>query len=177
MNDEILRAMGRPTTQKKLRELLTKIHDTGKEFTLRTTFITGFPGESEEDFEQLLDFIEETRFERLGVFAYSREEGTVAGDMDNQIDEDVKLMRADALMRRQIDISKEINETKVGNTIEVLVDGVDEDGSYVGRTQYDAPEIDNTVIFSSAKRLEPGDMVKVKIIDAFDYDLVGETED
>ena len=177
VSSRVLSAMNRHSTAESIKTTIERLRKAIPDIHIRTTLITGFPGESEEDFEQLLDFIEETRFERLGVFAYSREEGTVAGDMDNQIDEDVKLMRADALMRRQIDISKEINETKVGNTIEVLVDGVDEDGSYVGRTQYDAPEIDNTVIFSSAKRLEPGDMVKVKIIDAFDYDLVGRMEE
>ena len=143
---------------------------------IRTTLITGFPGETEEEFEELLEFVEETRFERLGVFAYSREEGTVAGDMENQIDEDVKTMRADAIMRRQLDISREINESKVGDTMTVMVDGTDEDGAYLGRTVYDAPEIDNTVIFTSDEELVPGDMVQVKITDAFDYDLVGKME-
>ena len=144
---------------------------------IRTTMIVGFPGETEEEFDELLDFVEETRFERLGVFAYSREEGTVAGDMEDQIDEDVKAQRVDAVMRRQLDISREINEEKVGNTMVVLVDGMDEEGAYLGRTQYDAPEIDNTVIFGSDKELEPGDMVKVYINDAFDYDLVGNMEE
>lgn len=144
---------------------------------IRTTMIVGFPGETEEEFDELLDFVEETRFERLGVFAYSREEGTVAGDMEDQIDEDVKAQRVDAVMRRQLDISREINEEKVGNTMVVLVDGMDEEGAYLGRAQYDAPEIDNTVIFGSDKELEPGDMVKVYINDAFDYDLVGNMEE
>ena len=113
----------------------------------------------------------------LGVFAYSREEGTAAGDMECQIDEDVKAARADAIMRRQIDISREINESKTGNTMRVIVDEKDEDGAYIGRTQYDAPEIDNTVIFRSDRELKPGDMVNVKITDAFDYDLVGRMEE
>ncbi len=96
--------------------------------------------------------------------------------MENQIDEDVKTMRADAIMRRQLDISREINESKVGDTMTVMVDGTDEDGAYLGRTVYDAPEIDNTVIFTSDEELVPGDMVQVKITDAFDYDLVGKME-
>ena len=96
--------------------------------------------------------------------------------MENQIDEDVKTMRADAIMRRQLDISREINESKVGDTMTVMVDGTDEDGAYLGRTVYDAPEIDNTVIFTSDEELVPGNMVQVKITDAFDYDLVGKME-
>ena len=96
--------------------------------------------------------------------------------MENQIDEDVKAMRADAIMRRQLDISREINESKVGDTMTVMVDGTDEDGAYLGRTVYDAPEIDNTVIFTADEELVPGDMVQVKITDAFDYDLVGKME-
>ena len=97
--------------------------------------------------------------------------------MECQIDEDVKAARADAIMRRQIDISREINESKTGNTMRVIVDEKDEDGAYIGRTQYDAPEIDNTVIFRSDRELKPGDMVNVKITDAFDYDLVGRMEE
>ena len=111
------------------------------------------------------------------MFAYSQEEGTVAGDMEDQIDEDVKAMRADAIMRRQLDISREINEAKIGDTIDVLVDDIDEDGAYLGRTMYDAPEIDDTVIFKADAQLKPGDMVAVKITDAFDYDLVGRMEE
>ncbi|MEE0745877.1 MAG: TRAM domain-containing protein, partial [Anaerovoracaceae bacterium] len=141
---------------------------------IRTTMIVGFPGESEADFEELLDFVEGARFERLGVFAYSREEGTVAGDMENQIDEDVKAMRADAVMRRQLEISREINEAKVGNTMEVMIDDIDEEGAYIGRTVYDAPEIDDTVIFRADALLRPGEIVRVRITDAFDYDLVGD---
>ena len=127
--------------------------------------------------EELLDFAEEARFERLGVFAYSREEGTVAGDMENQIEEEVKAIRADAVMRQQVEISREINQEKVGNIIEVIVEGMDEDGSYVGRTQYDAPEIDNTVLFESDRGLQAGEFVNVRITDAFDYDLVGRMEE
>ena len=176
VSDGVLSAMNRHSTTESIKDTLGRLRAAMSDIHIRTTLITGFPGETEEEFEELLEFVEETRFERLGVFAYSREEGTVAGDMKNQIDEDVKAMRADAIMRRQLDISREINESKVGDTMTVMVDGTDEDGAYLGRTVYDAPEIDNTVIFTSDEELVPGDMVQVKITDAFDYDLVGKME-
>ena len=176
VSDGVLSAMNRHSTTESIKDTLGRLRTAMPDIHIRTTLITGFPGETEEEFEELLEFVEETRFERLGVFAYSREEGTVAGDMENQIDEDVKTMRADAIMRRQLDISGEINESKVGDTMTVMVDGTDEDGAYLGRTVYDAPEIDNTVIFTSDEELVPGDMVQVKITDAFDYDLVGKME-
>ena len=176
VSDGVLSAMNRHSTTESIKDTLGRLRTAMPDIHIRTTLITGFPGETEEEFEELLEFVEETRFERLGVFAYSREEGTVAGDMKNQIDEDVKTMRADAIMRRQLDISREINESKVGDTMTVMVDGTDEDGAYLGRTVYDAPEIDNTVIFTSDEELVPGDMVQVKITDSFDYDLVGKME-
>lgn len=176
VSDGVLSAMNRHSTTESIKDTLGRLRTAMPDIHIRTTLITGFPGETEEEFEELLEFVEETRFERLGVFAYSREEGTVAGDMENQIDEDVKAMRADAIMRRQLDISREINESKVGDTMTVMVDGTDEDGAYLGRTVYDAPEIDNTVIFTSDEELVPGNMVQVKITDAFDYDLVGKME-
>ena len=176
VSDGVLSAMNRHSTTESIKDTLGRLRTAMPDIHIRTTLITGFPGETEEEFEELLEFVEKTRFERLGVFAYSREEGTVAGDMENQIDEDVKTMRADAIMRRQLDISREINESKVGDTMTVMVDGTDEDGAYLGRTVYDAPEIDNTVIFTSDEELVPGNMVQVKITDAFDYDLVGKME-
>ncbi|MBR1993239.1 MAG: 30S ribosomal protein S12 methylthiotransferase RimO [Firmicutes bacterium] len=175
--DGVLSRMNRRSTTASIKDTIGRLRTAMPDIHIRTTMIVGFPGETEEEFDELLDFVEETRFERLGVFAYSREEGTVAGDMEDQIDEDVKAQRVDAVMRRQLDISREINEEKVGNTMVVLVDGMDEEGAYLGRTQYDAPEIDNTVIFGSDKELEPGDMVEVYINDAFDYDLVGNMEE
>lgn len=176
-SDSVLSAMNRHSTNSSIRDTIKRLRDAIPDIHIRTTLITGFPGETEEDFDELVDFVETQRFERLGVFAYSREEGTAAGDMECQIDEDVKAARADAIMRRQIDISREINESKTGNTMRVIVDEKDEDGAYIGRTQYDAPEIDNTVIFRSDRELKPGDMVNVKITDAFDYDLVGRMEE
>lgn len=176
-SDNILSAMNRHSTGSSIRETIRRLREAVPDIHIRTTLITGFPGETEEDFEELVDFVEQQRFERLGVFAYSREEGTAAGDMEDQIDEDIKSARADSIMRRQLDISRDINEAKIGNTMKVLVDDIDEDGAYIGRTQYDAPEIDNTVIFRCNRTLKPGDMVNVEITDAFDYDLVGRMEE
>ena len=135
--------------------------------------ITGFPGEGEEEFEELLDFVEEVRFERLGVFTYSPEEGTPAAEMKEQMEEKIKDERKDAIMRRQMEISLEKNREKIGQIMEVLVEGREEDGSYCGRSRYDAPEIDNQVLFISRRDLQPGDLILVKIEDAFDYDLTG----
>ena len=177
ISDGVLDRMNRHSTTASIKDTIARLRKAMPDIHIRTTMIVGFPGETEEEFDELLDFVEETCFERLGVFAYSREEGTVAGDMENQIDEDIKAQRVDAVMRRQLDISREINEAKVGNTMDVLVDGTDEDGAYLGRTQYDAPEIDNTVIFDADEELSAGDMVKVFINDAFDYDLVGRMEE
>ncbi len=175
--DGVLDRMNRHSTTASITDTIERLRKAMPDIHIRTTMIVGFPGETEDEFDQLVDFVEDTCFERLGVFAYSREEGTVAGDMEDQIDEDVKAARADAVMRRQLDISREVNDAKVGRVLEVLVDGMDEEGAYIGRTQYDAPEIDNTVIFNANKELKPGDMVKVLINDAFDYDLVGKMEE
>jgi ribosomal protein S12 methylthiotransferase len=172
-SDSILNSMKRRSTEKSIRETIAKLKAAMPDIHIRTTLITGFPGETEADFEKLLDFVEEMKFPRLGVFAYSQEEGTVAGEMEEQIDEEIKEQRRDAIMRRQLDISLEINKSKIGEIFEVLVDSKDQDGAYIGRTVYDAPEIDNSVIFTSERDLTPGDMVKVRILDAFDYDLTG----
>ena len=177
ISNDVLNAMNRYSTTESIKDTIGRLRSAIPDIHIRTTFIVGFPGESEKDFEELVNFVEETKFERLGVFAYSREEGTVAGNMDNQIEEDVKSVRADSVMRKQLDISREINQAKVGNTIEVMIDEMDNEGAYIGRTVYDAPEIDNTVIFKSNDKLSPGDMVRIHITDAFDYDLIGEKEE
>lgn len=178
--DHVLRTMRRRSTSESIRATISRLREAIPDIHIRTTFITGFPGETEEDFEELADFALETRFERLGVFAYSQEEGTPAGDMENQIDEDVKKARADSIMRMQVDISRERNEEKIGNVLDVLVEGIDAEDAefvtYIGRSEYDAPEIDGTVIFrapAAERRFEPGEFVPVLIEDAFDYDLVG----
>lgn len=172
-SDSVLKAMRRRSTEESIKNTIERLKSAIPDIHIRTTLIVGFPGETEEDFETLLDFVEEMRFARLGVFAYSQEENTEAGEMDNQIDDDVKQERLDAIMRRQLDISLEYNREKIGKELTVLVEEKDEDGSYIGRTQYDAPEIDNSVIFTSDRNLKAGDMVQVIVEDAFDYDLVG----
>ncbi len=172
-SDRVLKAMNRRSTASGIRKTMSRLKKAMPDLHIRTTFITGFPGETEEDFEELLDFVEEVRFQRLGVFAYSQEEGTPAADMDHQIDEDTKELRKDAIMRRQLDISLENNQEKIGKQMEVLVEEMDQDGSYIGRTVYDAPEIDNSVVFTSERKLSLGEFVMVEITDAFDYDLAG----
>ncbi len=171
--DGVLKAMRRRSTESSIRDTIARLRKAIPDIHIRTTLITGFPGETEEDFEKLLDFVGEMKFARLGVFAYSQEENTPAGEMENQIPQEIKEQRAETIMRRQLDISLESNREKIGKTLEVLVEERDEDGSYIGRTRYDAPEIDNSVIFSSTRKLEPGTMVNVLIEDAFDYDLTG----
>ena len=173
-SDNILRLMRRQTTRKSIKDTLAKLKAAMPDIHVRTTLIVGFPGETEDDYDQLLELVESERFSRLGVFTYSQEENTVAAEMDNQIDEDIKQTRFDGVMRRQMLISSELNQEKIGKVFDVIVDSMDEDGSFIGRTRFDAPEIDNSVIFTSKNELQPGDIVKVKINDAFDYDIIGE---
>ena len=176
-SDHTLKEMKRRSTGASIRNTISRLRDAMPDIAIRTTLIVGFPGETEDDFYDLLEFVEEERFQRLGVFAYSQEEGTPAGDREDQIPEDIKEMRLDQIMRTQLDISYQHNQELVGSVLEVLVEAEDEDGSYIGRSRYDAPEIDNSVIFTSARDLEPGDIINVYIDDAFDYDLAGhETE-
>ena len=172
-SDSVLRAMNRRSTSASITNTLQRLRTAIPDIHIRTTLIVGFPGETEEDYETLVEFIEKEKFERLGVFSYSQEENTPAGEMENQVDEEIKAERLDGIMRRQIEISLESNQAKVGKTLEVLVEEMEEEGSFIGRTRYDAPEIDNAVIFTSSQNPLPGDMVKVLIQDAFDYDLVG----
>ena len=172
-SDSVLAAMNRRSTAASIANTMNRLKAAMPDIHVRTTLIVGFPGETDEDYDQLVDFVETERFARLGVFAYSQEEGTEAGDREDQIDEEIKEVRLDGIMRRQLDISLAYNQAKVGQTFEVIVDEIDDDGSYIGRTRYDAPEIDNSVIFTSTKVLKPGDIVNVMVNDAFDYDLVG----
>ena len=172
-SDNVLKGMNRRSTEESIRKTIGKLKAAIPDIHIRTTLITGFPGETEEDFENLVEFVEETRFARLGVFAYSQEENTPAGEREDQVPEDVRALRADAIMRRQLDISLETNREKIGSTLEVLVEEKDEDGSYIGRTRFDAPEIDNSVIFTSEREIKSGEIVKVYVQDAFDYDLTG----
>lgn len=172
-SDKILAAMKRKSDHKSIMSTIGKLRERIPDIHIRTTLITGFPGETKKEFDELYDFVEEMRFERLGVFAYSKEEGTPAARMKPQVRSDVKERRREEIMRLQNKISLERNSEKIGRILRILVEEREEDGSYVGRTEYDAPEIDNAVIFTSERALSPGDMVHVRIDDAFDYDLTG----
>ncbi len=172
-SDDVLKAMLRRSTEESIRNTIARLKARIPDIHIRTTLIVGFPGETDEDYEKLLEFVEEMRFARLGVFAYSQEENTVAGEMQDQIDEEIKEERLTGIMRAQLEISLESNKEKIGKTFRVLVEERDEDGSYIGRTEFDAPEIDNSVLFTSHRQLNAGDFVNVLIEDAFDYDLVG----
>ena len=140
---------------------------------LRSSFIVGFPGETEDDFEQLLDFMARMRFDRVGVFTYSQEEGTPAAAFPNQVPEEIKLARRDRAMALQQKISLENNKKKVGSQLYVLVESDNSGGSYTGRTEGDAPDIDGKVYFTSELALQAGDFVQVLITGAKKYDLMG----
>ena len=171
---ELLRRMNRHGSGEEYLELIRKIREKVPGITLRTTLIAGFPGETEEDFETLCHFISEAKFERLGCFAYSQEEGTRAGEMDGQIDDKVKQNRVDALMDIQYGIMQQKNEDMLGKTLSVLVEGYDRyASSYFGRSYMDAPDIDTKIFFTSPKPVRAGSFVSVKVQDVIDYDLLG----
>lgn len=171
-SESVLKRMNRGTTRRKIEEVISKLRSIPG-MVIRTTFIVGFPGETEEEFEDLKNFIKEKRFEKVGVFTYSREEGTKSYYMKPQIRKKVKLKRQEELMEIQKQISYEFNMSKIGTKLEVLIEGF-EDGVYYGRSYMDAPEIDGLVYVRSDKKLFPGDFVTVTVVDAFEYDLVGE---
>ncbi|MGI6205655.1 MAG: 30S ribosomal protein S12 methylthiotransferase RimO [Anaerovoracaceae bacterium] len=177
INDRILSDMNRHSTSESIRNTISRLRAAIPDIHIRTTFITGFPGETEEEFMELQDFIEETKFDRLGVFSYSPEEDTPAAEMPDQIDDEVKDARRDALMELQRVISLENNKKKIGTVQETIIEEKSDDGTYLGRTRYDAPEIDDGVILVSDKELKPGDFVYVRVTDAFDYDITGERID
>ncbi|MBR3146668.1 MAG: 30S ribosomal protein S12 methylthiotransferase RimO [Eubacterium sp.] len=172
-SDRILKSMRRKTTLASISAKLDKLRARIPDIAIRTTFITGFPGETDEDSAILEDFVEEQQFARVGVFTFSAEEGTEAFDMPDQIPEDVKEERRDAVMLKQLEISLRHNQDMIGKVYEVMIDEIDEDGSYIGRTRYDAPDIDNSVLFTSEDDHKPGDIVDVFIEEAYDYDLQG----
>ena len=174
ISDPVLRRMNRHGDSKLIRELIAKLRREIKDLTLRTTFIVGFPGETQEDFEELCNFVEEVRFEHLGVFPYSAEEGTPAAEMADQIDEQVKQDRADIIMKAQMQINAEDNEKKIGQVVRVLVEDFDAvSEAHFGRSAADAPEIDGKVYFKCERRVAPGSMIDVKVRDVVDYDLYG----
>ncbi len=172
---EILRKMNRKGDTDSYKKLIKRLREKIADVTIRTTFITGFPGETDKQFETLHKFVKDMRFDRLGCFTYSAEEDTVAAKMPNQIDEQVKQDRSDMIMTDQTLISAEKNKDKIGKTVEVLVEGYDSYiRCYFGRTQFDAPEIDGKIFFTTDTPLILGDFVKVLINDSLEYDLLGE---
>ena len=172
-SSNLLKSMRRNMNYDQTSELIDRIKGTVKDSVIRTTFITGYPGETEKDFNELHDFIQEKRFDRVGVFTYSHEENTKAFDLKDNVPETVKQQRRNILMETQLNISLEKNQEKVGKTFEVLIDGQLENGDYIGRTQYDAPEVDNAVIIKSKKAIDIGSFIDVKINKAEAYDLFG----
>lgn len=174
-NGDILSRMNRWGDEEQLGALFAKIRERVPGIVLRTTLITGFPGETEEQFNELAEFVKKLRFDRLGCFAYSREENTKAYDYPDQIDEETAAHRADIIMEQQMLISAENNGKLMGKEFIAVVEGFDKFGEcYFGRTEYDAPDIDGKIFFSSENPLEIGDFVKIRVTDTLDYDLIGE---
>jgi len=171
--DNMLKAMKRQITRGEMEELVTAIREKVPGIALRTTLITGFPGETLEDVEELKAFLEKMRFDRVGVFTYSHEEGTSAYDLEDNIPAEEKERRAQEIMEVQQEISLEKNQEMVGKIYRVIVDKK-ESGRYLARTEFDSVEVDNEVIINTTKRLKPGEFVNVRITKAYDYDLEGE---
>jgi len=178
-NNRILKAMGRRSSKENIKKVISKFRKYINDMCIRTTLIVGFPGETEEEFNELVEFIKEIKFDRLGVFTYSHEEGTPAYNMDNQIDENVKEERKNNIMEIQKDISALKCAAFKGKILKVIVEGKieNEDNVYCGRSYRDCYEIDGFVFFKSSKDLIAGDFVNVKITDTSDYDLIGDVTD
>lgn len=172
ISNNILKAMRRKSTKELINSNIQKLRERISNICLRTSIIVGFPGETEEDFQELKDFVKDIKFDKLGVFKYSQEEGTLAANMEKQIDEGVKEKRENELMIIQQEISKEKNFKKIGKTYKVLVEGYD-DMMWYGRSYEMAPEIDGQILFSSEQNIEIGSIVEVKITSALEYDLIG----
>lgn len=175
-SNRLLTSMNRYDTREEVETLLAKLRKRIPGIVIRTTFIVGFPGETDADFEELKEFVEQQRFENAGVFAYSQEEGTVAGAMPNQIPDEIKQERYHELMALQAQISEEIHKDTEGQTLEVLVEGIEEDGSglHYGRSYREAPDIDGLVFIENPGDIKPGCFVKVNILQGFTYESVGE---
>ncbi len=174
ISDHMLASMNRHGDGKTVRTVLEKLRREVPGIVIRTTFIVGFPGETEEDFEELCEFVKEQKFDHAGVFPYSREEGTPAYDFPDQIDEQVKQDRMDILMREQMEINEECNRAKIGTVVDVICEDYDPVAEiHFGRSSADAPEIDGKVYFRSDARVAPGTFVRVKVRDVVDYDLYG----
>ena len=178
VSGEILKKMNRKGDRESLGALIENIRKKVPEITLRTTLITGFPTETDEQFSEMADFVKKYRFDRLGCFTYSAEEGTIAAQMDGQVEEQTKVDRMENIMEAQLTIAEEKNEEKVGKILEVLVEGYDDYiKCYFGRTEGDAPEVDGKIFFMSQREIKLGDFVNVRVNDCINYDLLGELEE
>ena len=177
ISDKILSAMNRHGDKQTILDAIRRLREGVPGIVLRTTAMVGFPGESEEDFCELCEFIKEVRFDRFGAFTYSAEEDTPAAAFEGQIDEQVKQDRYDALMQTQLTVAEELSAERIGQTLTVLCDGFDTVAEiYYGRSYADAPDVDGRVYFKSKKKIAPGEFVEVRVTEALDYDLVGEVE-
>lgn len=174
-NDAVLKRMGRKSSQALIKEKVAALRQAMPDIAIRTTLIVGFPGETEEEFQDLVSFVEKMKFDRLGVFSYSQEEGTPAGKMENQIEDELKEARRDTIMDIQKNIAAALCEKEVGKVVQVLVEGkLPEESVYCGRTRRDAPDIDGLVFLNAEEEIYSGDFVTVKIREAGDYDLMGD---
>ncbi|MEE9349105.1 MAG: 30S ribosomal protein S12 methylthiotransferase RimO [Flavobacteriaceae bacterium] len=174
INSDLLKSMKRGTTSEKTRKLVSKFRDFVPNMAIRTTFIVGYPGETQEKFEELKEFIRETKFERLGCFTYSHEEDTSAYELEDTIPQEIKEQRVAEIMEMQAEISFHLNQEKVGNVFKCIFDRK-EGNDYVGRTEFDSPDVDNEVIVDATKHyLQTGQFIDIKIIEASDFDLYGE---
>ena len=174
-SDDVLRRMGRWTNREQIEKTVAKLREEIPDIALRTTLITGFPGETEDDFEQVKEFVKKMEFDRLGVFTYSREEDTPAAEMDGQIDEEVKEARRDEIMQIQQDIAFDKSNSRVGEIYEVMIEGrLPDEGVYIARTYMDAPDVDGYVFIQSDYNLDSGDFVKVEVTRSDEYDLIAE---
>ena len=173
--DSVLKRMNRHGGKALILETIKRLRERVPDIVLRTTAMVGFPGETDEDFTELCEFVKETKFERFGAFTFSPEEGTAAAEMTDQIDEQVKQDRYDVLMQTQLTVSEEKNAEKIGKTFTVLCDGYDSIAEiYYGRSYADAPDVDGKVYFKSKNKVNPGEFVSVKVTEALDYDVIGE---
>ncbi len=174
-NSEILRRMGRRTSKEDLIKIITKLRSEIKDIALRTTLICGFPGETDEQHEELMQFVNDMEFDRLGAFIYSQEEGTPASEMADQIPEEIKLDRQAAVMELEQEVIFDKNEEMKGQTLYAFIEGkIADENAYVGRTYKDAPDVDGYIFINTSKELSTGDFVKVKVTGAYEYDLIGE---
>ncbi len=177
-SDRILKRMGRKTTQTQLREIVEKLRKEIPDMALRTTLISGFPGETQEDHEELMEFVDEMEFQRLGVFAYSAEEDTPAAEFPDQVLQEEKEERRDAIMELQQEISYDFSRSMIGKSLEVMIEGkVADENAYVGRTYMDGPGVDGMIFVQTGGELMSGDFARVRVTGAMEYDLIGELED